>query len=749
MRSNRATLATILLILGNTGTAFAAITTPHDTIPDFCESPTIRSVANGRWSSPSTWSPARVPAANDKVEVVSGTIVTFDQVMPAAAKCVGIHGSLDFSTTTSTRLWAGEVMVYADGSLYVGDQANPIPANLTAEIVIAGKGLNTTTDPKQFGTGLIVTGAIVMHGSVKTPTFVRTATEPRAGNTTIALAQSVTGWQVGDRIFLPDTRQVGENDKFNQNYVLQVEERTIQNISPDGRTITLSSALSFDHRGARDADGTPTVLSNGIKLLPHVGNLTRNIVIRSEDPSGTRGHTLFTHRADVDIRYTQFQNLGRTKPDALDSVSNHIGRYPLHMHHLWGPVNPSNTGYQFELVGNAINDSLKWPIAVHGSHFGHVYRNVIFGGSQHTGAGIAIEDGTETENLIEENFVANIRGNVNARNTGPSTEDGSTPGSGAECFWAAGFNTRFVNNVASDCRNPAQQIVAGPGFKLIVLPAPYNAQNPRFRGADMHDSSQTVTVTPQRQPILEFRGNEVYGGSAVGLTIWNLGTSGYDDVTVPETLIKDFRVWHTYEAAAWLYPVNHVTFDGPVYRVDPNGILYWEAAIQSGDYRNKNMTIRGGSIHAGGVFGGTEAPMDTVRIENVIAVTHGHAFTFPTPETPGTGAGIPDPPGITVIMQNNVISAWPGRPLQTISMDFQSTPASYPNVRYEIFVYDYQGNVGNNFKAYWHEQATQNIAGGLAPCNNTTTRPEVDGITCPTSGVPAQFTPPQNLKITN
>ena len=113
-----------------------------------------------------------------------------------------------------------------------------------------------------------------MHGAVKTPTFVRTATEPRAANTTITLEQAVTGWQVGDRIFLPDTRQVHPDNWFNANYVLQIEERTIQSISADGRTITLSSALSFDHRGARDADGTPTVLSNGIKLLPHVGNLS-------------------------------------------------------------------------------------------------------------------------------------------------------------------------------------------------------------------------------------------------------------------------------------------------------------------------------------------------------------------------------------------------------------------------------------------------------------------------------------------
>ena len=160
-------------------------------------------------------------------------------------------------------------------------------------------------------------------------------------------------------------------------------------------------------------------------------------------------------------------------------------------------------------MGNAVNDTLKWPIAVHGSHYGSSSRTSSSADPQLTGAGLAVEDGTETENRFEENFVAGIRGSINPRESGPSTADGTTPGSAAECFWAAGFNNRFVNNVASSCRNPVQQIVSGPGWKFIVPAAPYTARNPRFRGADMTNTSQTVAVTPQHQPILEFRGNEV------------------------------------------------------------------------------------------------------------------------------------------------------------------------------------------------------------------------------------------------
>jgi hypothetical protein len=58
-------------------------------------------------------------------------------------------------------------------------------------------------------------------------------------------------------------------------------------------------------------------------------------------------------------------------------------------------------------------------------------------------------------------------------------------------------------------------------------------------------------------------------------------------------------------------------------------------------------------------------------------------------------------------------------------------------------VYDYQGQANNNFRVYFHEQATQNLYGGLAHCTNITTRPEIDGITCAMSPLSA----PKNLQI--
>jgi hypothetical protein len=712
--------------------AHAQIHTPNDHIPNFAAAPTIRSAADGSWSTPSTWAPARLPAASDIVSVAHA--VTYDSTS-GDVQVIGIEagGAIRFAVDRVTLLRVGTLLVLPGGTLEIGSPAAPVAAAVSAQVVFKDVPLNTLTDPDQYGTGLLsIDGVVTIHGAVKTPTFTRTVIEPRAGHRTLTLGTPVSSWRTGDRIFLPDTRQVPAEHWFNPSYPLQLEERIVENISPDGRTLTLTLPLAFDHRGARDADGTPAIVGAGIPLLPHVGNLTRNVVLRSENPAGTRGHTLYTHRSAVSIHYAQFQDLGRTRAIPLDTATNHIGRYPLHLHHLIGPINTSNTGDQFQVVGNAIADSLKWPVAVHGSHFGLIKQNVVYGGAQLTGAGIAIEDGTETENLFEENFVANIRGSINPRESGPSTANGTTPGSAAECFWANGFNNRFVNNVASSCRNPVQQIVSGPGWKFIVPAAPYTARNPRFRGADMTSTAETIAVTPQQQAIREFRGNEVYGLAADGLTAWQLGTDGYGIIpaTMGQSVIQDFRVWHTYEGAIYNYPSHRMTVDGLVYRVDAAATQYWPAAFQCGDYRNVDVTIRNSSVHAGAIFGGCTDPLGMYLIENVDATTRDFAFWFETPATPGTGADRPAT-GVTMTLRNNRIRAWPGRPLQTIGMHHDlSRGNAQPNDLYAVVVYDYQGQAGINFRVYFAAQATEPLYGGVAPCRDTTTRPEIDGITC-------------------
>lgn len=636
---------------------------------------------------------------NSPANVGAGQTVT---VSDGDYNCLGIHGTV----VVTGKMNVVTAQVYGDGFLDIREGAEVVIKNVAP------------TDVDQFGTGILVEGRIRIAGAVKTG-HVRFATEP--SGTTLTLASVPSGWKIGDWVFVPDTRIVSEADRWNAAMVYQHERRQITAIS--GATVTVNQPLAYPHRGARNADGAPTP-----GWLPHLANMTRSTIVRSANPSGTRGHILATGRASVEIRNAEFIDLGRTTTDALAPGVNQIGRYPLHIHMLMGPVNATNTGYQFQLTGNSIHDTLKWPIAIHGSHYGLIEDNVIIGGSNLAGAGIATEDGSETENLFRRNFVADIRGNINARDDHPDT---SRPGTGGECFWLHGFNNRFVENVVAGCRNPAQQIVAGVGFKFIVEPPPSanNRVNPKFRGANMSDPTQTVSVNAQRQAILQFDGNECYALMADCFTIWNIGTDGYAiNASQPESLLRNTRIWNTYEGGFWFYPSVNMTVENVSMRYDASpssGILYHPVAIISGDYRQVNFKLRGADLHVGGVWSGQD-PVGTFLFENVNATTRGHAYGFRTPATPGTGASHAGQ-SVTMNIVRGRITAWPGQPLRTINMEHNT--AQVPNdttSSYVVNVDDYQGTAGDDFRVCYSVQATQNLYGGTCPTG--TPRAEIAGL---------------------
>ncbi len=467
-----ALLAALALVVCITPGAVAQTAMPEG-IPDFSQDgsrPSAQTVQSGPWSSPSTWQGGVVPTSNHIVRILQPHTVTI-QNESAAAYTVSVDGKLAFDPGVNTRLYvtnlqimAGSMGMGTPGVLEVGTVANPIPAGITAEIVIANNPLGgSVADPDQFGTGVTVLGKVSMHGSLKTPTFVRLAAEPRAGQSTLTLAEAVSGWAPGDRLILPDTRHM-RFDELNEpswtNKINQWEELTVSSISADGKTITLQNSLLYDHLGARD-------LKNVLEFLPHVGNITRNVVIRSENPTGTRGHMLATHMADADIRYVLFKDLGRTTYLPLNNVTNHIGRYPVHMHHLIGPTATPANGYQFTVIGNAVDGGsvetqFKWGITVHGSHYGAIKDNVVY---NYNGAAIATEDGSESFNEFDHNFVMRGMGEPDE----PGVQARMAMGTEGVGFWFRGPNNFVRNNVAANYQNPTTEAAYGFVFQFIGL----------------------------------------------------------------------------------------------------------------------------------------------------------------------------------------------------------------------------------------------------------------------------------------
>jgi hypothetical protein len=662
----------------------------HDVIPDFGADPDVVSAGSGAWSDPRTWSLGRVPTGGDIVAIGPNTTVILDKVLSAPLKAIEIQagGRLRFRTDVDTQVVVGNLLVLEGGELEIGSEANPVAANVTAKVRFADQPLDLAADPGQYGTGLIAMGKVTVHGAVKTPTFVRLAAEPRAGDSALAFERSVAGWQPGDELVLPDTRVLGESNRSDR-YVPQWEELRVQSISADGRSVTLASPLRFDHPGGRNSDGA-------VELLPHVLNRTRNVVIESANAAGTRGHTLFMERADVDIRYAAFRGLGRTTVAHLDATrydasgaaihigANQPGRYPLHMHHLAGPRETPANGYQFTLVGNAVDgagdEQFKWGITVHDSHYGLVKDNVVYGVG---GAGIVGEDGSESFNVIEHNMVVRVSG------TEERIDNEGAAGSG---FWFRGPNNYIRDNVAANIHGNLDDY----GFLIFAYHLGEQAI-PSFKGADPSRPDQNRVVNMNATPLLEFARNEAYGAMPGGLSIWWIGSQDgapYDNVA--ESLIKDFKAWNFFRRGIFLYPTNHVTIDGLMVRGGPDrdsfGILF-------GDYSAYNSVVKNVDIQ--GMGAGISMP--SFADQTLIQDSYLRNFTDIIITTPYSTNGSGSLPEKKAVIRNVRFAALAGEPLSAIWMKYYPDGANLV-LKDEVFVYDYNGRQGDNFQVFYYQQ---------------------------------------------
>jgi hypothetical protein len=223
-----------------------------------------------------------------------------------------------------------------------------------------------------------------------------------------------------------------------------------------------------------------------------------------------------------------------------------------------------------------------------------------------------------------------------------------------------------------------------------------------------------------------------------GLVIWHLGTDGYATPTTAETVIKNFTGWHLHESAFFGYPTQNVTFDGFVVRGHRRALGQFDGGTGSsiGDYKTRNATIRRADIQ--GMSNGFDASTATegaVLIEDSYFSNYRSNISVDTLATPGTAA---TPAPRTTIVRNTRFDPMAGAPsFVTIRMDWTLQRAqSWPQISDRLFVYNYDGITGSNFRLFYAEQATQNIAGGIATC--TSTRPEIDGLVCPfTTQAPA------------
>mgnify|MGYP001585291396 CR=1 FL=1 len=511
--------------------------TPHDRIPNFAHCPTVASITNGPWSDPTTWDTGTLPSDTDVVLVRHA--VHYD-VPAARVHTIGIAAgaSLSHAVDMSTGLHVGILLVHPGGTYTIGTLEQPLSLPHTATVVIRDIPLctdNTGTclfDPFQFGTGLLaMDGATVqMHGAALTPTWVQLGAPILAGSPTLQLATPVSGWRVGDRLVVPDTRHVllatdyaGKPLTVGHN---EWEELTIARLDGGILTPTLAQPVQYAH----DARA-------------HVQNLSRTIVIRSENPEGTRGHIFLTRRALVEVRFARFADLGRTTVHALHSTTcdqytlaciigtNQVGRYMLHLHHVLGLAGLPATQPQWVIEGNAFQGAAKWAVTIHDSHYGRLAGNTCYDAK----AGCyATEDGSESLNVIEGNMAVRCDGNGH----GPTGDN--PPGSEGSCFWFRQPYSWINGNVAANA-GWANMMLFTQG--LVENGTSVPVRYPKWKGADTvvdgeYTTSKTMNTGRFAMNPLSFHGNTVYGSRRSGLEVWR---GGRPDAPL---MVTAFTAWH-------------------------------------------------------------------------------------------------------------------------------------------------------------------------------------------------------------
>ena len=551
------------------------------------------------WEANSTWRTGTIPDSDSRV-IIDGFVQINRE--SALAHAVGIYpgGQLRFNPAANTQLQSGDIVVFAGGAFTIGTVGQPIGADYTAQVIL--RDLPFENDPKQHLRGIVVVnGTFSVHGRALTETFIRTAAEPQQGAMTIHLATSAlaAGWRVGDEVVLPKSSQcpIATTQGTCPD---ETEDQTIAAIAADGMSLTLAEPLQFDHPGARDNQGQ-------LDFLPHVLNKSRNVIIRSENPTGVRGHILLHGRALVDLRYARLQDLGRTDIRNLGD-DNQKGRYPLHAHHLIGPVTTPANGYQYTLVGNVIDfgaenqtQNRKWGISLHNSHFGLVAQNIV---DYASGAGFVTEDGTETGNRILRNFVVRVIGGNNEPREDRDPSDNTKLGRAGVAYW---FNGGGGNQMAENVAAAVAECTSCYGFKIDNV---YNGDLmlPTARGADpQHDggvltSSYTIGLT-------DFVRNEAYAVPN-GLTIWWVCTDYETPIDSCWSTVQEFRVWHNHRWGYFAYETNQMTLDGFTLRGDASVLTNsYEALIglYLVDYFQRRTVIRNADIQ--GAATAIEAPV--------------------------------------------------------------------------------------------------------------------------------------------
>ena len=552
-----------------------------------------RTTGNGRWSEPSTWADGRIPKAGDFVQVRVGHSVVYDVESADALRMVHVAGNLRFANDKNTRLDVGLLKISAEeetsedgfnchddpapaavgalqASLEIGTPARPIPAGVNAKIrLVYFEGTDREALPAIVNCG----GRWDVHGAPMERTWQELGADAKPGSAEVKLQAPAQGWRKGDRVIVTAAANDYSGYSFRKGTKkakeAQTEERVITEIAGD--TVTLDAPLAYSHAGSGD-------------FRSEIANLSRNVVIESADPEGSRGHTMYHRDSTGGISYAEFRHLGK------EGV---LGKYAIHFHLVRDTMRGSG------VVGASIWDSHNRWITVHGTDY-LLVRDCV--GYQSVGHGYYLEDGTEQYNVFDRNLAVQAYHGKRL----PKQILSFDPNDGAGFWWANG-RTTFTRNVA--CENDKYgyrfEIAKRTNFDPVLNIRMPNGEREardireipfyRFESNESHSEGlYSFNFGDDRYPSVH--GDREHPFIARNLTAWDTHYAFRPDVQF--LLLEGLKV----NGAA--YGVYHPDYDAHVYRdirlarisAEPINRGLDDDSVQHGSFTYDGLTIENSHI---------------------------------------------------------------------------------------------------------------------------------------------------------
>ncbi|XP_056378576.1 fibrocystin-L-like isoform X2 [Hyla sarda] len=488
------------------------------------------------WSSKYTWGGESPPDEGSLAVITAGQTILLDVSTPVLKMLLIQGGTLVFDEA-DIELQSENILITDGGTLQIGTEEAPFQHK--AIITLHGH-LRSPELPLYGAKTLAVRqGILDLHGIPVPVTWTRLAQTAESGSSNLILQHNVT-WKAGDEIVIAST-----GDRLSQS---QNEKRTIQSVSADGKTITLTKPLQYKHLGISVTLPDGTVF----EARAEVGLLTRNILIRGStnvewsdtipacpdgfDPGEFATQTCFQGRFGEEVGSDQFGGcimFHAPQPGKLLSIGRieyvevfhagqafRLGRYPIHWH-LMGDVQ-----YKSYVRGCGIHQTYNRAVTIHNTHNLLVEKNVIY---DIMGGAFFIEDGIEHGNILQHNLAVFVRQSTSLLN------DDITPAA----FWVTNPNNTIRHNAAA----------GGTHFGFWYR---------------MHDNPDGPSYDPNicqvKVPLGEFYNNTVHSQGWFGIWIFqNYFPMAMKDQsqscsasTPSPAIFKSLTTWNCQKGAEWV-----------------------------------------------------------------------------------------------------------------------------------------------------------------------------------------------------